>query len=208
MTKQESKDDYVRQNQKYQNSNFSGRSNTYFPADQKDLETLLEGRAAMAGKTGLSPGVEERGEPCEETEQKPPPEYMNSNNQQQEQPGCPQPQSSEYIQLALANGPVSNGYIQIQQLPKNVLPEATTTTTTTGSGSTTSSALKPEVALVENGLQCPGYSQVGLIKAEPPPPVSPGPGYIQFPSSSVLISPGLLDQSSEPRAVQLRNTIV
>ena len=41
MTKQESKDDYVRQNQKYQNSNFSGRNNTYFPADQKDLEVSI-----------------------------------------------------------------------------------------------------------------------------------------------------------------------
>ena len=41
VTKQESKDDYVRQNQKYQNSNFSGRNNTYFPADQKDLEVSI-----------------------------------------------------------------------------------------------------------------------------------------------------------------------
>ena len=41
VTKQESKDDYVRQNQKYQNTNFSGRNNTYFPADQKDLEVSI-----------------------------------------------------------------------------------------------------------------------------------------------------------------------
>merc|ERR1719510_1712536 len=49
VTKQESKDDYVRQNQKYQNTNFNGRNNTYFPADQKDLETLLEGESNHSG---------------------------------------------------------------------------------------------------------------------------------------------------------------
>jgi len=203
VTKQESKDDYVRQNQKYQNTNFNGRSNTYFPADQKDLETLLEGRVAtkVAEKTGGTPGVD--GSPvCEETEYRSPPEYMNQP-QQLDQTVDPPPQSSEYIQLALANGPVSNGYIQIQQLPKNVLPVVTSTT----------SSMKPEqdsrsVALVDAGLQSPGYSQVGLMKAEPSPPVPAGPsaGYIQFPSSSVVISPGLLEESSDPRVLEHRNT--
>ena len=162
----------------------------------------------VSEKTGSTPGVE--GSPvCEETEHRAPPEYMNSNNHQQhhqqeqeDQTGCPPPQSSEYIQLALANGPVSNGYIQIQQLPKNVLLATSTT-----------SSMKPEldnrsVALVNAGLQSPGYSQVGLMKAEPSPPVPVGPsaGYIQFPSSSVVISPGLLEQSSDPRALEHRNT--
>ena len=41
VTKQESKDDYIRQNQKYQNTNFSGRNNTYFPTDQKDMEVSI-----------------------------------------------------------------------------------------------------------------------------------------------------------------------
>ena len=146
----------------------------------------------------------------EETDPRAPPEYSNTNNlQQQEEPAvCPSPQSSEYIQLALANGPVTNGYIQIQQLPKNVLPGATTPTTTP-----TTTGMKPEldsrsVALVDAGLQSPGYSQVGLMKTEPSPTVTVGPsaGYIQFPSSSVLISPGLLEQSSDPRALEHRNT--
>ena len=41
VTKQESKEDYVRQNQKYQNTHFSGRNNSYFPADRKDLEVSV-----------------------------------------------------------------------------------------------------------------------------------------------------------------------
>ena len=39
VTKQESKQDYVRQNQKYQTTNFNGRTencNHYFPEEQKD----------------------------------------------------------------------------------------------------------------------------------------------------------------------------
>ena len=169
---------------------------------------------AAAGSAGLeespaSPASEET-----EPRTQPPPEYINSNNdQQEEEAGCPPPLSSEYIQLALANGPVSNGYIQIQQLPKNVLPGTATATTITTITTTTSSNLKPEldsrsVALVDSGLQSPGYSQVGLLKAESSPPVCPSAGYIQFPSNSVLISPGLLEQNSDPRTFQLRNTIV
>ena len=170
----------------------------------------------VSEKTVDSPGVE--GSPgSEETEHRPPPEYRNTNDHQQEEEepaACPPPQSSEYIQLALANGPVTNGYIQIQQLPKNVLPGATTTTTTTTNTTTTS--MKPEldsrsVALVDAGLQSPGYSQVGLMKAaEPSPAVTGGPsaGYIQCPPSSVVISPGLLEQSSDPRALQHRNTTI
>ena len=169
---------------------------------------------AAAGSAGLEESP--AGPASEETEPRtqPPPEYINSNNdQQEEEAGCPPPLSSEYIQLALANGPVGNGYIQIQQLPKNVLPGATTTTTITTITTTTSSSLKPEldsrsVALVDSGLQSPGYSQVGLLKAESSPPVCPSAGYIQFPSNSVLISPGLLEQNSDPRTFQLRNTIV
>ena len=173
------------------------------------MQTLLEGRTNhkvpektgdLAGEGGSLPR-EEASPGCEEREQRPQPQYINSQNPLEE--SGPPPQSSEYIQLSLANGPVSNGYIQIQQLPRNILPGMTTAPTN----------MKPEleslsVALVDTGVQSPGYSQVGLIKPEPTAKPGPGGGYIQFPNSSVVISPALLEQSSDPRTLEPRNTVV
>ena len=171
------------------------------------IQTLLEGRAGN-NKVGEKTGGGGSGLGGEARTQ---PEYMNSNHHHQQQAQsleeaeAPPAQSSEYIQLSLANGPVSNGYIQIQQLPKNVLPA--------------SSSHKPEldslsVALVDTGFQSPGYSQVGLINPPEPAGASAkavpggGAGYIQFPSGSpVVISPAsLLDHSSATLAP--RNTVV
>ena len=184
------------------------------------IQTLLEGRAGN-NKVGEKTGGGGGGLGGEARTQ---PEYMNSNHHQHQQAQsleeaeAPPPQSSEYIQLSLANGPVSNGYIQIQQLPKNVLPGLTTTTSS-------SSSHKPEldslsVALVDTGFQSPGYSQVGLINPPEPAGASAkagpggGGGYIQFPSGSpVVISPAsLLDHSSSlgpsRAALEPRNTVV
>ena len=177
------------------------------------IQTLLEGRAGN-NKVGEKTGGGGGGLGGEARTQ---PEYMNSNPHQQqaqslEEAEAPPPQSSEYIQLSLANGPVSNGYIQIQQLPKNVLPGLTTTTSS-------SSSHKPEldslsVALVDTGFQSPGYSQVGLIKPPDPAGASAkagpggGGGYIQFPSGSpVVISPASLLEPSRA-ALEPRNTVV
>ena len=177
------------------------------------IQTLLEGRAGnnkvgeKTGSGGSGLGGEARTQP----------EYMNSNHHHQqaqslEEAEAPPPQSSEYIQLSLANGPVSNGYIQIQQLPKNVLPGLTTTTSS-------SSSHRPEldslsVALVDTGFQSPGYSQVGLINPPEPAGASAkagpggGGGYIQFPSGSpVVISPASLLEPSRA-ALEPRNTVV
>ena len=134
----------------------------------------------------------------QETSDTPQPDYINSNSRQLEEPGIPPPQSSEYIQLALANGPVTNGYIQIQQLPKNVVPDTNSPTPTT----TKSELDSGRVALVGSSFQDPGYSQVGLIKPQP------SNGYIQVPPNSVVISPGLLDQSGDPRALEHSHAIL
>ena len=93
--------------------------------------------------------------------------------------------SEGYIQLSLANSPMTNGYIQIQQLEKTEAPIQ---------------ASKTELGLLASGVESPGYSKVGPVSSS---------GYIQFPGNSVLISPGLLDQADLSRGLETaRNTVV
>ena len=107
----------------------------------------------------------------------------NSDNEEEHQElSSTDKNSEENIQISLTNAPVGNGYIQIQQIQRN-LPSS-----------------KPEMALIDSD-QATGYSRVGAL---------PSPGYIQFPGNSVVISPGLLEQSSLPRELldPPRNTVV
>ena len=114
------------------------------------------------------------------------PQSGDTKQQEQHQPVQADPSRAPggYIQLSLVNAPVTNGYIQIQQLENTVpLPVS-----------------KTEIALLDSVEGCPGYSKLGAV---------PNGGYIQFPGSPVLISPSLLDNTDLVLPVDLpRNTVV
>jgi len=218
VTKQDSKHDYIKQNQAYQTTNFNGRTgnlNYHLPGEHQDLtETLLEQRAVNKEcKEGghqpdqsdqLSAGDQQDHQLTEQhlseqhlteqhlteqnlleqhlTEQQLTEQHLTEQHLTEQHLTDPARVSEGYIQISLANAPVANGYIQIQQLPANVVP--------TGS----------EIGLLEAGEQCPGYSKVGPVGSA---------GYIQFPGSSVVISPALLDQTTLDNSLDLpRNTVV
>ena len=155
--------------------------------------------------------------------------YVNNLAQPTNNPPKPPPTASPYIQLPASNvragsAPLSNGYIQIQNVPRPpVLHNGVTSP-------------PPAQELVLHSAENPFYSKVSMITDpnlgvhEPPPqprlqslePLEPlqavkiSPGYIQFPSSSpnpVVISPNKLSDTSivalaSSRANEPQNTIV
>jgi len=146
-------------------------------------------------------------------------------------PPKPPPTASPYIQLPAANvrtgaAPQSNGYIQIQNVPRPQL--------VLNNPVTSPSLPPPAQELVPHSAENPFYSKVAIVTdpslgpnvpqtLEPPrealQAVKMSPGYIQFPSSSspnnpVVISPDKLSDTSivaaltSTRANEPPNTVV